>query len=157
MSQHDTFHRVLMSLHGAMLDDAQWPATSALIDEACGTVGNALLIAANPARDAPLLFAAGYYRGDRRLDLERDYLDNYHPWDERVARLRRLSDGKLAHITQLYSEQQLKPSRSYNEFSSRSSGQNSLNCVWTGRMAQTLPGQSSTPSRRVPGSLPRPA
>ena len=40
MSDQDAFERILASLYDAMLDDAEWPATSALIDEACGTVGN---------------------------------------------------------------------------------------------------------------------
>ena len=127
MSDRDAFDRLLASLHKAALDPDLWPTTSALIDEAVAAKGNALLIAERVDRDAPMLFAAAYYRGERRPDLERDYLDNYHPWDERVARLRRLPDGKLVHITQLYSEQQLKTSRSYNEFSGRYSGQNSLN------------------------------
>ena len=127
VSERDTFERLLASLHKAALDPDLWPTTSALIDEAVAATGNALLIAESIERDAPMLSVAGYYRGERRPDLERDYLDNYHPWDERVARLRRLPDSKLAHITELYSEQQLKTSRSYNEFSGRSSGQNSLN------------------------------
>ena len=42
MSDQDAFERVLASLHEAMLDDTQWPATSALIDEACGILGSAL-------------------------------------------------------------------------------------------------------------------
>ena len=33
--------RILALLHDAVLDDARWPATSALIDEACGMTGNA--------------------------------------------------------------------------------------------------------------------
>ena len=127
VSERDTFERLLASLHKAALDPDLWPTTSALIDEAVAAQGNALLIAEGIRRDAPMLFAAGYYRGERRPDLERDYLGNYHPWDERVVGLRRLPDSKLVHITELYSEQQLKTSRSYNEFSGRSSGQNSLN------------------------------
>ena len=43
MSDQDPFERILASLHEAMLDDVQWPVTSALIDEACGTQGNTLL------------------------------------------------------------------------------------------------------------------
>ena len=127
VSERDTFERLLASLHKAALDPDLWPTTSALIDEAVAAQGNALLIAEGIERDAPMLFAAGYYRGERRPDLERDYLGNYHPWDERVVGLRRLPDSKLVHITELYSEQQLKTSRSYNEFSGRSGGQNSLN------------------------------
>ena len=127
MNEGDAFARVLASLHEATFHPDLWPTTSALIDEVLGTKGNALLIAAAIEREAPMLFAAGYYRGERRPDLEREYLEDYHPWDERVGSLRRLPDSKLVHITQLYSEQQLKTSRSYNEFSGRSNGQNSLN------------------------------
>ena len=127
MNEFDAFNRILLSLHQAMLDDACWPATSALIDEACGTMGNALLIGERTGDDVRVSFAAGYYRGQRREDLEREYLENYHPSDERVARLRKLPDSRLTHITGLYTQQELKTSRSYNEFSPRSHGRNSLN------------------------------
>ena len=50
MSQLDTFNGILTSLHQAMLDDARWPLTSALIDEACGTAGNALLVGEGTGR-----------------------------------------------------------------------------------------------------------
>ena len=36
MSEHDVFDRVLAAVHAATLDETRWPATSALIDEACG-------------------------------------------------------------------------------------------------------------------------
>ena len=39
MSDRDAFERTLASLYDAMLDDTHWPATSALIDEACGSDG----------------------------------------------------------------------------------------------------------------------
>ena len=127
MSQHDTFDRILVSLHEAILDDTHWPATSALIDEVCGAKGNALLVGEGSGDDVRILFAAAHYRGQRREDLEHDYLENYHPWDERAPRVRKLPDSKLVHVTDLYTEQELKTSRTYNEFSPRSSGQNSLN------------------------------
>lgn len=127
MSQLDTFHRILQSLHRAMLDDAHWPATSALIDEACDATGNALLVGEGTGADVRVAFMAGYFRGQRRHDLERDYLQNYHPWDERVPRFRKLSDSRLAHVTELYTERELKTSRTYNEFSPRANSRNSLN------------------------------
>ncbi len=37
INDQDAFERILGSCYEAMLDDAHWPATSALIDEACGT------------------------------------------------------------------------------------------------------------------------
>ena len=40
MSDQDAFNRILASLYEATLDEALWPATSALIDEAVGLQGN---------------------------------------------------------------------------------------------------------------------
>ena len=51
MNTQDAFARILASVYDAMLDDAQWPATSALIDEACGLTGNALLVGEGPKDD----------------------------------------------------------------------------------------------------------
>ena len=127
MDRRDSWERVLASLHDAALEDGLWPGTSRLIDEVAGIMGNALVVTEGPVEAARVLFAAAYYRGERRPDLERDYLENYHNWDERVPRLRRLPDRQLAHITQLYTDLELKTSRSYNEFSLRSGGGNSLN------------------------------
>ena len=126
MSQLSTFNRILTALHDAMLDGAQWPAASALIDEGVGTMGNTLVIGEGPEDDVRILFAASHYRGQRREDLEQAYLQNYYPWDERVPRIRKLPDGKLVHVTQLYNEEELKTSRTYNEFVLRSRLQNGM-------------------------------
>ena len=75
MSEQSAFERIVASLHDAMLDDSHWPATSALIDEACDLTGNALLVPEGPPDDLRVLFVGLYYRGQRRLDLEREYLD----------------------------------------------------------------------------------
>ena len=66
MSDQDAFERILASLYDAMLDDTRWPATSALIDEACGLTGNALLVGEGPKNDIQILFVGLYYRGHRR-------------------------------------------------------------------------------------------
>ena len=79
MNEFDAFQRILTSMHEAMLDDSRWPETSALIDEACGTMGNALLIGQGNGDDVRVVFTAAYYRGQRREELEREYLANYHP------------------------------------------------------------------------------
>ncbi len=127
MSDQDAFERILASLYDAMLDDAEWPATSASIDEACGTVGNALLVGKGPPDDVRVLFAQAYYRGQRREDLERAYLEHYHPIDERVPRLRQLPDSRLVHITELYTAEELQTSPTYNEMMPRTRMQDSVN------------------------------
>ena len=127
MSQLDVFHRTLTSLHEATLNDEHWPATSALIDEACRVKGNQLVVGGGFGSDVKVFFARNYHRGQRQEEFERDYFLNYHPHDERLPRLRQLPDGKLVHVTELYTEQELKTSPTYNEALARSSSQNSLN------------------------------
>ena len=126
MSDQDAFERILASLYDAMLDDAHWPATSALIDEACGMKGNALGIGEGPKNDIRVLCVGFYYRGQRHVDLEREYLEVYHPIDERVPRIRQLPDSQLVPFTELYTAQELKTSLTYNEFLYRADGQDSL-------------------------------
>ena len=126
MSDQPAFERVLASLYDAMLDETRWPATSALIDEACGVVGNALLVGEGPPDDIRVLFVGLYYRGQRRTDLEREYLEVYHPIDEAVPRVRQLPDSHLVPIKDLYMAEELTTSRTYNESFRRSQYQHGL-------------------------------
>ena len=127
MTRQDVYERILSSLHDAMLDDAHWPATSALIDEACGITGNALLVGEGPQDDIRVLPVGLYCRGQRREDLEREYVENYHPIDERVPRFRQLPDSHLVHVKDLYTAEELKTSPTYNEITLRSHYQDGLN------------------------------
>ena len=126
MSDQDAFERILASLYDAMLDETRWPATSALIDEACGMQGNALLVGEGPKDDVRALFFGLYYRGERREDWEREYLDIYHPIDESVPRFRQLPDSRLVHTHDLYTAEELKTSPAYQEGLRRFSGQDGL-------------------------------
>ena len=126
MSDRDVFERILASLYDAMLDETHWPETSALIDEACGATGNALMVGEGPKDAIRPLFVGLYYRGERREDLEREYLDVYHPIDERVPRVRELPESRLVQVTDLYTAEELKISPTYNEMFPRARHQNSL-------------------------------
>ncbi len=126
VSNRDAFSRILTSLHDAMLDDARWPATSALIDEACGLTGNTLMVGEGPKDDVRVSFVGLYYRGERREDLEREYLEIYHPIDERIPRVRRQPHGRLVHVTDQYTAAELKTSRAYNEALRRGQYQDSF-------------------------------
>ena len=127
MSEPPAFERILASLYDAMLDDARWPATSALIDEACGIAGNALLVGEGPPDDIRVTFVGLYYRGQRRPDLEREYLEFYHPINEGIARLRQLPDGQLVPIKDLYTAEERTTSRAYNEALRRGQYQQGVN------------------------------
>ena len=126
MSDQDAYQRILALLSDAMLDDTHWPATSALIDEACGITGNCLAVGEGPKDDLRDLFVGLYYRGQRRGDLEREYLEDYYPIDERIPRVRRLPDSRLVHVTDLYTAEELKTSPTYNEAFSHGHYQDSL-------------------------------
>ena len=127
MSQQNAFKRILASLHDAMPDDTLWPGTSALIDEACGITGNTLLVGEGPKDDIRAVFVGLYYRGQRREDLEREYLEVYHPIDERVPRFRDLPDSRLVPIAELYTAKELKTSPTYNDLFLRGHYQHGLN------------------------------
>ena len=127
MSDPRAFERVLASMYDAMLDETRWPATSALIDEACGVVGNAILVGEGPPDDIRVLPVGLYYRGQRREDLEREYVEIYHPIDERVPRFRQLPESRLAHVPDLYTAEELKTSPTYNEIILQSHYQDGLN------------------------------
>ena len=126
MSVQDAFERILASLYEAMLDDTLWPATSALIDEACGIQGNGIMVGTGPRDAVRALFVGLYYRGERREDWEREYLEVYHPIDESVPRFRQLPDSRVVHVTDLYTAEELKTSLTYNEALHLGSAQNSL-------------------------------
>ena len=127
VSQHD-FDRILTSLHDAMLDDAHWPATSLLIDEACGIRGNALVVGKGRSQaDGQIFLARFCYHGQRHKDREQWYFDLYYPWDERVPRVAQLPDSRLVPITELYTDQELKNSAAYNEALPRGGYQHGLN------------------------------
>ena len=70
-----------------MLDDARWPAASALIDDACGITGNDLMVGEGSKDDIRALFIGSYYRGQRREDLEREYLKDYQSYRRTRAAL----------------------------------------------------------------------
>ena len=127
MKNPDAFERILASLYDAMLDDTRWPATSALIDEACGLTGNGLMVGEGPKNDVRGVFVGLYYRGQRREDLEREYLENYHSIDERVPRFLQLPARRLVHINDLYTAEELKTSPTYNEILPRAAMQDGLN------------------------------
>ena len=73
-----------------------------------------------------------YYRGQRRTDLEREYLDVYHPINEGIPRLRQLPDGHLVPIKDLYTAEELKTSRAYNEALLRGQYQQGVNVLLAG-------------------------
>ena len=116
-------------MHRAALDDSQWLRAATLIDEACQIKGNMLAFDGRRTDDQQVhVFLTRFcHRGQRRDDWEREYYEVWHPLDERVPRINRLSDGQLVHVTELYTPEELKTSPVYNEVLRTGDNQNSLN------------------------------
>ena len=110
MSDQDAFEHVLASLYEATLDDAHWPAASARLDEACGLTGNSLAVGGDPAEELRALFPGFFSRGQRRTEIEREYLDTYYAIDERVPRMQQLPDSELVPVRDLYTAEEWKTS-----------------------------------------------
>ena len=127
MTHPDIFERVLASMQDATLDDSLWPATSALIDEACGATGNGLVVCESFGENVGIVHAAIFFRGQPCEDLQREYLEVYYQLDERVPRLRRLPENQLAPVSSLFTEKELKTSSVYNESLRKMGAQNGLN------------------------------
>ena len=127
MNPRDPFERLLAALHDAALDDARWPAAARLIDDACGATGSSFVVGDGTGDDARVSFAAFYRRGERRPDLERAYYEHYFHQDERVPRLRRLREGKLVRVADLFDASERKTSVTWNEALPLSGTQNGLN------------------------------
>ena len=149
MSERPALHRVLASLHEAALDDAHFPTCSALIDDACGTQGNILTFALGQSRDDVEIYLARlYYRGERHHALERDYFDAHYPRDERVPRLIHLPDSEVVHVAELYTEEELRTSETYNEFLPRARYRDSLNVRMDGPNGSRITWSAADPVDR---------
>ena len=126
MTAREALDRCLEALYEAALDDALWPATAALIAEAIGTVGNALVVGKGLGNDEHIYFASYSYRGEPRQDLVREYFDVHYPHDTGIRRLMGRPDGRLVPIPDLYTADEQKTSPVYNEILRRMGVQNGL-------------------------------
>ena len=73
-----------------------------------------------------IYLARCFCRGVDRSDWQQEYFQNYYEGDEHLPQLRALPDSKIVHVTDLFSDQELKTSPTYNEVLARFHAQNSL-------------------------------
>lgn len=123
----DPFERILTALNEGVLSHDGWLRASALIDEACGIHGSALVHSTGTTRRELLFHLATIStRGEPREDLKRQYFDDYFFRDERIRHFGNLPDSRVVHITDMLAEEELKRSAVYNEFLLRIRKQNGL-------------------------------
>lgn len=125
--RQDLFERLLASLYAAALDDARWPAASGLLEDFCGAAGNFLVCGDGATQDdVDIFFARFCFRGERDVDIEREYFGIYHALDERIPRIRALPDSGIASNASLLTEAEKKTSVYYNELLPRTGVRDSL-------------------------------
>ena len=128
MSERKAFYRILALLHEAALDPEQWSRATALIDDGLRTHGSSTVFGDGTSdENIRIYFAWCFFHGQRHRELERDYFENHHAFDERVPRLRLLPDARLFHNTELYTGEELKTSAAYNELLTRHHLANAIN------------------------------
>ena len=135
MNDHSgPFDRILASLHEVALDYSRWPTASALIDEALGTHGSSMLLAdGDTDEEIRVYFAWMLYRGEPHSELQRWYFENFYPIDERAPRVRKAPDSQLLHMSQVYTEKELKSSAAYNALRTHGRGGDGINVRLDGR------------------------
>ena len=128
MSLQNKFDAAIASLHEAALGQTPWRETSALLDDVCGMKGTHLVIVDGRSQDEPeWLFDQFYYHGESYEELGREYATVFFPQDERIPRLMRLPDQHIAHVTDLWTAQELKTSSTYHDLLRRTTGRDGLN------------------------------
>ena len=128
----------LSSLHDACLDDTLWPEASARFDQAFGARGNCLVLASGTTDEADVLLARFCRGGYHMAESRDDYFNYYFEDDERGPRLAQQPDGLVTPIRDLYTAEEIKTSRTFNEHMLRGECQNGLNVRLDG------PGDAST-------------
>ena len=128
MSEQDAFDRTSALLHEAMLDDAHWLPTAALIDDACGTKGNMLTFAEGNAQDDVEIFHVRFCsHGEQNRELERENFTKDLSIHGIITLIGNFPDNELAYIPDLYTDQERRTSPEYNEVLPVGGCQNGLN------------------------------
>ena len=116
MNERDAFERIVKSLCDVAISQSRWSDALGMIDELLGVHGSALVFGEGKTQDDVQIHSAWLYeRGQRRKDVEHEYFRNFHHIDERIPRLRLAPDSKLFHVTEFYTEQELKTSPAFND------------------------------------------
>ena len=128
MSQRDAFGRILAALHEAALDSDAWTGAAALIHEALGVHGSTLACGDGESEeDFQLYFMWFCLHGERRTDLERLWWETGFPADRTVTRCRHLPFDRTTHITDLYTEEELRTALGYHLLKTRARAGNAIN------------------------------
>jgi len=143
------FGRILAALHEAALQPAQWPRAAALIGESLGVHGSSLACGEGESEDGyQFYFLRTCLHGERRPDLERLWLETGFPADRSISRYRPFPFDRTIHITEVYTEEELKTAVGYHILRTRVHAGNAINVRLKGPGASRVLWQINDPVDR---------
>jgi len=149
VSEPDAFGRIVAAMHEAAFEPAQWPRTVALIEESLGVHGSSLACGEGESdHDYQIHFLWTCIHGERRPDLERLWLETGFPEDRSISRYGRFPFDRTIHISEVYTEEELKTSLGYHILRSRAHAGNAINVRLKGPGASRVLWQINDPMDR---------
>ena len=149
VSERDAFGRILDALHEAAFEPAQWSRAAALIEESLGVHGSSLACGEGESdNDYQIYFLWTCLHGERRPDLERLWLETGFPEDRSVSRYGPFPFDRTIHISEVYTEEELKTSLGYHILRSRAHAGNAINIRLKGPGASRVLWQVNDPVDR---------
>ena len=149
MSEPDAFGRILDALHEAAFEPARWSRAAALIEESLGVHGSSLACGEGESdNDYQIYFLWTCLHGERRPDLERLWLETGFPEDRSVSRYGRFPFDRAIHISEVYTEGELKTSLGYHILRTRAHAGNAINIRLKGPGASRVLWQVNDPVDR---------
>ena len=149
MSERGAFGRILAALHEAAFEPAQWTRAAALVEESLGVHGSSLACGEGESeQDYQFYFLRICLHGERRSDLERLWLETGFPADQSISRYRPFPFDRTIHITEVYTEDELKTSLGYHILRTHAYAGNAINVRLKGPGASRVLWQINDPVDR---------
>ena len=118
---------IVAGLQQAALDEQQWSALSARIDEAAGGDANHLVVGVRRGGSFKFLFSSCLIRGEPNPEIERTYIEEYAFRDERTRRFEAWPNGRLLHNREVFTPTEQQTSAVYRGFLPRVGSNNQMN------------------------------
>ena len=127
MAGADRFGRVVERLYKAALGEVTWASAVGMMNDLIRTTGQSITyVDVGPSGEPEIQLSRFFVAAERRDDLRQLYYRDYYWRDEAIPRLAGLDDGELAWKSDLYTDQEMKTSKAYNEFRVANNTQNGL-------------------------------
>ena len=139
MGTQDRFDQGLAALHAAGLGEADWQHAIAGLCDALDADGNQIAIVSDRGSTAEVTFSAAYAPRLDWIELEREYLADFFPTDERVPRLLSLRHGRIVPNSEMYTDlERSRTSATWNDFLCKLGTANQLNVRLDGPSGTTI-------------------